>query len=93
MSGPSSSQEQWLRKLRELGDTPVDAIVRVADDPEARAADLQRAGVVIRRTLRLVRGFAVRGPARVLYDLAEEPWVVSVEPDLPVHTFSQEEPS
>lgn len=93
MTKEPSSAKEWLAELRALGDKPVDAIVRVAGDPETRVADVKRCGLDVRRTLRLVRGLAVHGPASALCRLAEEPWVLSVEPDLPVRTLSQEDSS
>ncbi len=89
MTSSSSPATDWLDTLRALGRTPVDAIVRV-DDPLVRRPAVEQHGLEVRRVLRLVRGLAVHGPAEALVALANESWVVSIEPDHPVHTMTAE---
>ncbi len=63
------------------------AIVRVLGPLDVARERLRSRGVEIRRELKLIRGFAVSAPARVLDALTKESWVTSVEPDREVRAL------
>ena len=85
-----SPSSNWLTTLQGLGETPIDAIIRVRDDPTHYRATLEARGIQVRRILRLVNGLAVRAPAHLLLAIANEPWIISIEPDHPVHPMPTE---
>ncbi len=74
-------------KIQRDPQKPVDLIVRLADDPSKHLHDLQSLGWNIQRTFSLTPSVAIRGPAAACRPLANEPWVVSIEEDKPVHTM------
>lgn len=64
----------------------VAVIIKTATDPQPYLAYLTGVGFTVTRTFSLISAVAATGPAGVVIKLAAEPWVVSIEPDRPVHT-------
>ncbi len=83
---PKISAEYYAH-LQRLANQPVQAIVRVESDVAARAHALASRGFDVRRTLHLISALAVTAPAHMLIALADEPWVLSIEPDVPVRAY------
>ncbi|HZQ06021.1 MAG TPA: hypothetical protein VFD70_05535 [Anaerolineae bacterium] len=63
-------------------------IVRVDGDMNERAEQLAAGGFEITRPLRLVHGFAATTKGANLANVINQDWVVSIEPDQPVHTMN-----
>lgn len=76
------------RRLQTDPDAHVHAIIRTQGDPEQAAARATQKGIAVRRQFTLVPGLAVTGRAAALLDLADEPWVSSIEEDREVHTMT-----
>ena len=64
----------------------VKLIVRVHGDLDARADELSRLGISVRRKLRLIQALAVSGVGTKVVTLSRFEWVTSVEEDKPVRT-------
>ena len=89
-SSPSSHQKFsriFLEQLQKSPQARVAAIIRVtALSPEIER-EVEDAGCLVTRRLRLVPSLAVEGPASALLRLAESDWVQRIEPDQAVHTL------
>ena len=77
----------FLRQLQADPQQSVSVIIRTSADPKARAPQIERLGLTVTRTITLVPSIAATGPAKAVLTLASESWVVSIEPDQPVHTM------
>lgn len=62
-------------------------IIRLKDDPQSHVPAMQARGLTVRHTYSLTSSVAIEGSASASLALANEPWVVSVEEDKPVHTL------
>ena len=84
---------QFASGLRErlvaAGAMQVHLILRVDGDAAQCRTRIEQAGFRVRRSFRLVPGFAVTGPAVSALALADAPWLTQVEPDRPVHTMTK----
>jgi hypothetical protein len=76
------------RQIAARPDRPVDAIVSISQ-PWEQVADSLPAGVEVRTRYRLIQALAVTAQPDSLLELADQPWVKSIEPDRMVH--AQEE--
>jgi len=76
----------YLKTLQSDPEQPVSAIIRIYNDPQANTAQLANLGLTVTQTFSLVPGLAVTGPAKGVVALLDEPWVISIEQDQPVHT-------
>ncbi len=76
-----------ILKLQSDPTATVKLIVRLKDDLTTRSAQVQAKGLVVRRKFALIGAVAVEGPASAALDLAREPWVLSIEEDVQVHTM------
>lgn len=74
------------QKVRDDPQAEVSVIIRVRDNLDGRQEQLAAAGFEIKRRLSLINGFAATASGTDIQKVALEPWVVSVEPDEPVHT-------
>jgi len=74
-------------KLQRDPHAVVRLIVRLKDDPGAHVADVQARGLTVRHAYSLISAIAVEGNASASLTLADEPWVLSIEEDKPVHTM------
>lgn len=74
-------------KLATRTSASFDLIVRVAQADDAAAAALASMGFAVRDRMQLLPSFAVSGPGAAVAALVEQPWVLAVEEDRPVHTF------
>jgi hypothetical protein len=68
----------------------VGAIVRCQALRPDYVSAAERSGLIVARQLRLLQGLVVEGRAANLLALSEKSWVLSIEPDEPVHTMRQE---
>ncbi len=75
------------KKIQSSPQQPQNVIVRVNGDMEVSQQQLQAAGFKIRRKLGLIKGFAVTGPGQQVRELANQPWVTSIEEDQQVRTM------
>ncbi|HEY6041622.1 MAG TPA: hypothetical protein VIX58_05785 [Anaerolineae bacterium] len=73
-------------KIKANPAAPVKLIVRVQGDLDARADELTRLGIPVRRKLRLIQSLAVSGVGTKIVTLTRFEWVTSVEEDKPVKT-------
>lgn len=73
--------------LTAAGDQPVDLIVRTQGKPAQYVAAFAQSGVSVRQTFNLLPGLAVTAPASAILRLADEDWIVSIEPDREVRTM------
>ena len=73
--------------LRAAGDGPVDLIIRTDGKPGQYASAFAASGVTVRHTFNLLPGLAVTAPASSILTLANEPWIVRIEPDREVRTM------
>lgn len=73
--------------LAAAGDNRVDMIIRTSEKPAQYSASLAASGIQIRSTFNLLPGMAVSAPASAVLRLANEPWVISIEPDREVRTM------
>ena len=69
----------------------VNLIVRVKD--KSRVDDVRALGLTVRQTYTLIPAIAIQGSAAASLQLAQKPWVVSIEEDKPVHTMRRGESS
>lgn len=78
---------QLQARLGTRSATPFDLIVQVerADDETEQA--LRAMGFEVRHRIELLPSFAVTGRGPTALALAQEPWVVAIEEDRPVHTM------
>jgi hypothetical protein len=78
---------QLLARLDTRAATPFDLIVRVerADDDTEQA--LRDMGFEVRQRMELLPSFAVTGRGPTVLALTQEPWVVAIEEDRPVHAM------
>jgi hypothetical protein len=74
-------------KISKDPDSPRQVIVRVEGDVDECETLLALRGFEIRRKLHLIRGFAVTGSGSLVQQLADEPWVTSIEPDQQVRAL------
>jgi hypothetical protein len=74
-------------KLQRDPNALVHLIVRLTDEPNTHVADVQALGITVRRTFTLIPAIAVEGTAAASLALADQPWVLSIEEDKPVHTM------
>lgn len=65
----------------------VSAIVRTVEAAEAHRAEVEAAGLAVRRVFRLLPGLAVEGKVADVLALADRPWVRSVSLDREVHVM------
>ncbi len=83
-----ASISQDLRsRLQQNPNAVIRLIVRLQDAPASRVAAVQAHGLTVRHTFTLTSTIATEGSASASLALADEPWVVSVEEDKPVHTM------
>lgn len=76
-----------LQKISDNPDAARDVIVRVEGSVDAHEQQLRSQGVQIRRTLRLINGFAITAPGSQVRQLGDEPWVTFIDEDQQVHTM------
>ena len=76
----------YLKTLQTNPAQSVAVIIKTAADPKPYLTRLTGAGFTVTRTFSLISAVAATGPAGAVIKLAAEPWVVSIEPDRPVHT-------
>jgi hypothetical protein len=74
-------------KISKNPDSPQQVIVRVEGDVDACEHRLAAQGFEIRRKLGLIKGFAATASGSQVQDLADEPWVTSIEEDQPVQAL------
>lgn len=77
----------YLTHLQANPDAQTAAIVRCDALDAGYIAEAESRGLSVNRQLKLIRGLAVEGRAGDILALAEAPWVLSIEPDQPVHTM------
>ena len=65
-------------------------IVCVEGDMKAREEQLEALGFIVKRSLRLVHGFAATGDGAAIQKAAGEDWIVSIERDAEVRTMPDE---
>ncbi len=75
------------QKITRNPDAPQNVIVRVNGDLDALQQTLEARGFQIHRKLKLIRGLAATAPGASVRQLANEPWVTSIEEDQQVHTM------
>lgn len=63
------------------------AIVRTVDTPSNHVAQAEASGLTVHHTYKLLQSMAVSGQGKALLQLADAPWVQSIEPDKPVTTM------
>jgi peptidase inhibitor I9 len=68
-------------------EAPQNVIVRVEGDVDTYEEQLTLHGFMIRRKLRLINGFAATAPGSRVQELANEPWVTSIEQDQQVQAL------
>ena len=73
--------------LHAAGDAPVDLIIRTDGKPGQYAAAFAASGVTVRHIFNLLPGLAVTAPASAILALANEAWIVRIEPDREVRTM------
>ncbi len=73
--------------MKESPRARVDLLVRVSDQASAHVAEIQASGWTVRRVFSLTPTLAIQGPVSAAGALAQEPWVVAIEVDKPVHTM------
>ena len=74
-------------RLRAAGDATVDLIIRTDGKPGQYATVCAASGITVRHTFNLLPGLAVTAPASAVLALANEPWIVRIEPDREVRTM------
>ena len=74
-------------QLAAAGDARVALIIRTADKPAQYAAACEALGVEVRYAYNLLPGMAVTATGEAALRLADEPWVISIEPDREVHAL------
>lgn len=78
-------QLQATLSSRSVG--PLDLIIRVDEANDETAAAVESMGFEVRHRVQLLPSFAVSGPRSAVAALADQPWVLSIEEDRPVHTM------
>lgn len=77
-----------LQKRLQLDpDANVSLILRLTDSPDHHVNALTALGLTIRFTFTLTPAVAVQGKASACLKLVEQPWVLAIEEDKPVHTM------
>ncbi len=66
---------------------PQNVIIRVDGDLDARQQQLAASGFQIRRKLALIKGLAATASGSAIRQMANQPWVTSIEEDQQVHTM------
>ncbi len=74
-------------KLQLDPNAQVRLILQCQDDPSQHVTSVQARGLTVRHVYTLMNGIAVEGKASNALQLADEPWVTSVEEDRPIHTM------
>ncbi len=74
-------------KLQNAPDMHVRLILRCKDDPTRYVESIEARGLTVRHVYTLMNGIAIEGTASAALQLADEPWVTSIEEDRPVHTM------
>lgn len=74
------------RKLRSMGHQQVRLIVRTEGNPQDHTEEIEKQGLRVGRTFRLIRAVSVEGPASAALGLLDRPWVQRIEEDQEVHT-------
>jgi hypothetical protein len=76
-------------KLAANRSAQVNLILRVKGDVAVCRTRIEQAGFHVKRTFRIVPGFAVKGSAAAALALADSAWIIQIEPDRPVHTTTR----
>ena len=63
-------------------------IVMTQNESAEYASLMSPRGITVTRVFTLIHGLALTGLASAMLALANEPWVVSIEEDRPVHTMT-----
>ena len=88
---PLQVEQKIEKELLELWQSDpqatVRAIVRTKAAAASRRAEVEAAGITVRRLFRLVPSLAVRGRATDLVELAERSWVKAISLDRDVHVM------
>jgi hypothetical protein len=79
---------EFLQILKSRPKETYSVIIRSVGNSQANAAKLANSGLAITQTFSLIPGFAITGPASDIITLLDEPWVISIEADEPVHTHT-----
>lgn len=74
-------------KISKNPEAPQQIIVRVVGDVDTCEQRLTAQGFKIRRKFSLIKGFAATASGSQVQDLANEPWVTSIEEDQPVQAL------
>ncbi len=83
-----SQIESGLRqKIARHPDASQNVIVRVNGDMDELQKALEANGFQIRRKLGLIKGFAATASGSSVVQVANQPWVTSIEEDQQVHTM------
>lgn len=80
--------ENLRQQIDKNPQAPVDLILRVSEAGDSQQQAIEQAGFRVRHRTMLVPMFAVSGPGQSIFALLDRPWLVAVEPDRPVRTFS-----
>ena len=75
---------------QQLESAPVqryDVIIRVAGDPRDLADRVVQHGLHIQHTYRLIQALSASGLGTAILAVADEPWVVKIEPDQEMRTM------
>jgi hypothetical protein len=78
---------EFLQTLESRPEESFSVIIRSVGNSQANAAQLINSGLTVTQTFSLIPGFAITGPASDIITLLDEPWVISIEADEPVHTL------
>lgn len=76
-------------KLRGAPDACVRVIVRTSSSPNQYTASLESLRLRVLHVSTLINAISVEGPAEAILELSGQDWVVSLEPDGPVHTMGK----
>ncbi len=74
-------------KLQHDPNAQVRLIFRLKDTASQYVDNVQAHGLNVRHVYTLINAIAVEGTASAALALSEEPWVMSIEEDKPVHTM------
>lgn len=86
-SGKDKIDQALVARWQADPQTAVSAIVRTVGAAEAHRAEVEAAGLAVRRIFHLLPGLAVGGKMSDVLALADCPWVKSVSLDREVHTM------
>lgn len=75
------------KKLQLDPDAVVNLILRLTDSPDQHVNALKARGLAVLFTYSLIPAVAVQGKASACLGLIDEPWVLAIEEDKPVHTL------